>query len=149
VKDLGLGESLSGPPRGTAAAENGSRDALRERRRGLPSARVGVFWSRVTGHGEWVILELGGELDWTCTTEIRGTLLALQLRRRGRLALDLRAVSFMDSGGIRVILQASALAEERGARFAVIRGPQVVHGVLELVGLDEQLHIVADPSALD
>jgi cysteine synthase B len=39
-------------------------------------------------------------------------------------------------------------AEDRGAEFALVRGPQPVHDVLELVGLAEQLRVVTEPAAL-
>jgi [CysO sulfur-carrier protein]-thiocarboxylate-dependent cysteine synthase len=94
-------------------------------------------------HG-WTILVLEGELDFSQSHIARRVLLSLQLTRRERLALDLRGLTFMDTSGIRLILEAMHRAEE----FALVRGPHLVHDVLELVGLAEQLRIVADPAAL-
>jgi [CysO sulfur-carrier protein]-thiocarboxylate-dependent cysteine synthase len=99
------------------------------------------------GHG-WTILVLEGELDFSQSHTARRALRSLQLLRRGRLALDLRGLTFMDTSGIRLILEAMHRAEDRGAEFALVRGPQAVHDVLELVGLAEQLRVVPDPSAL-
>jgi cysteine synthase B len=99
------------------------------------------------GHG-WTILVLEGELDFSQSHAARHALLSLQLLRHGRLALDLRGLTFMDTSGIRLILEAMQRADARGAEFAIVRGPQPVHDVLELVGLAEQLRIVADPAAL-
>jgi anti-anti-sigma factor len=47
--------------------------------------------------------------------------------------LDLREVSFMDSAGLRLVLEAS----RAGASFAVVRGPREVQRLFDLVGLDE------------
>jgi anti-anti-sigma factor len=107
-----------------------------------------AFWCRLTTHGDWQVVELGGDLDWTSGAEIRRLLCGLRLPRHGRLAMDMRALTFMDSTGIRVLLHGLGVAEERGARYAVIRGIPLVHSVLELVGLDEQLDIVEDPEDL-
>jgi anti-sigma B factor antagonist len=107
-----------------------------------------TFWCRASRHGDWDVVELGGDLDWTDAPEVRGVLCQLKLPRRGRLAMDMRGLTFMDSTGIRLVLHANAIAEERGAEFAVIRGIPMVHGVLELVGLDEQLRVVEDTDAL-
>src|SRR4051794_40905310 len=94
------------------------------------------------------MLVLDGELDFSQNHRARGALLSLQLLRRGRLALDLRGLTFMDTSGIRLILEAMHRAEDRGAELAIVRGPQAIHDVLELVGLAEQLRVVDDPAAL-
>jgi cysteine synthase B len=99
------------------------------------------------GHG-WTILVLEGELDFSQSHTARRALLSSPLPRYGRLALDLRGLTFMDTSGIRLILEAMHRAEDRGAEFALVRGPQIVHDVLELVGLAEQLRVVPDPAAL-
>jgi anti-sigma B factor antagonist len=108
-----------------------------------------TFWCRARTHADWHIVELGGDLDWTDAAEVRAVLCHLKLPRRGRLAMDMRGLTFMDSTGIRLLLHGLGIAEERGARYAVIRGIPMVQGVLELVGLDEQLRIVDDLEALD
>jgi cysteine synthase B len=97
----------------------------------------------------WTVLALDGDLDFTHVNAARKALQELVLTRRGALALDLRGLTFMDTTGVRLILQALQRAEERGADFALIRGPFEVHRVLELVGLTDQLRIVAAPSELD
>src|SRR4051794_6173413 len=94
------------------------------------------------------MLVLDGELDFSQNHRARGALLSLQLLRRGRLALDLRGLTFMDTSGIRLILEAMHRAEDRGAELAIVRGPQAIHDVLELVGLAEQLRVVDAPAAL-
>ena len=89
------------------------------------------------------VLALEGELDVRSATEGHKRLLELDLPRGGQLVIDLDAVTFMDSTGIRLLLQARAHAARCGASFLLVRGPDHVMRVLELVGLDEQLDIVA------
>jgi anti-anti-sigma factor len=89
------------------------------------------------------VLALEGPLDIATTTEAHKRLIALELPRRGRLVVDLRDVTFMDSTGIRLLLHAREHARRCGAAFVIVRGPDEVMRVLALVGLDEQLDIVA------
>jgi anti-sigma B factor antagonist len=88
------------------------------------------------------VLALSGELDVAGATDAQKRLLGLELRRGSELVLDLSGLTFLDSTGIRLILQASEHARMRGAGFVVVRPPAKVMRVLELVGLDEQLYLV-------
>ena len=89
-----------------------------------------------------IVLPLAGDLDFATANDAFKQLLGLELRPRSRLVLDLSEVTFMDSTGIRLILQASERARVHGAGFVVVRPPANVMRVLELVGLDEQLELV-------
>lgn len=88
------------------------------------------------------VLALEGEFDVRTTNEAHKRLLALDLPRGGRLAVDLGAVTFMDSTGIRLPLQAREHARRCGASYVLVSVPPAVMRVLELVGLEEQLDIV-------
>jgi anti-anti-sigma factor len=97
----------------------------------------------------WTILEFSGELDFAHIDVARKALVGLGIPRHGRLALDLRGLSFMDTCGVRLVLQAMHLAEASDAEFALIQGRLEVQRVLELVGLTDQLRIVEDPIRLE
>ena len=99
----------------------------------------------LNGHRPRVLLTLAGELDVAGAYEAHKRMLALELRPGALLVLDLRALTFMDSTGIRLIFQASDYARMHGAGFVVVRPPAAVMRVLELVGLDEQLDLVEHP----
>lgn len=89
-------------------------------------------------------MALSGELDMSHFADVRTALIELQLPFGGRFAVDLRGLSFMDSAGVRVLLQTMAHAERHGAEFAVVRGSDTVQRMLEVVGLAGQLAIVDD-----
>jgi anti-anti-sigma factor len=91
------------------------------------------------------LLQLHGELDVAASTSVLKRLLELDLRSGLRLVLDLRDVRFIDSTGVRLLLQARAHAERVGAAFTVVAGPPAVMRVLRLVGLDDQLDVVDEP----
>ncbi len=90
-----------------------------------------------------VVLPLSGDLDVAGATAAHKRLIGLALRPGDQLVLDLSGLGFMDSTGVRLILQAREYAVRHGAGFVIVRGPENVMRVLEMVGLDEQLDVVA------
>jgi anti-anti-sigma factor len=87
------------------------------------------------------LLAPSGDLDFATAAEAHKRLLGLRLEPGGELVLDLRAVTFMDSTGIRLLLQANEYALRHGATLVLVRGPEPVMRVLRLVGLEDQLEI--------
>jgi cysteine synthase len=117
---------------------------------GVPRVQdEGGLRCRVHDQGGWTILVLAGELDFTHIDVARKALVGLRLLRRGGLVLDLRGLTFMDTCGVRLVLQAMQLAAARDADFAMVEGSFEVQRVLELVGLTDQLRIVDDPARLE
>jgi anti-sigma B factor antagonist len=88
------------------------------------------------------VLALEGELDVLSAADAYKRMLGLPLRPGGQLVLDLSDLEFMDSTGVRMILQADEYARRNGAALVVVRPPERVMRVLELVGLDDQLDLV-------
>lgn len=48
--------------------------------------------------------------------------------------VDLRAVTFMDSSGVHVIVDSAAAVQARGSRLVVVPGPPHVDAVFEMTG---------------
>ena len=61
--------------------------------------------------------------------------------------LDLRDLTFMDSTGLRVMVSADARARDDSRRLAVVQGPESVHRVFRITGLDDHLEMVESPEA--
>ena len=59
--------------------------------------------------------------------------------------IDLRGLSFMDSTGLRTLVQADALARRDGISLMVIRGPQPIARLFEVSGLGDVLPLVDEP----
>jgi anti-anti-sigma factor len=59
-----------------------------------------------------------------------------------RVVLDLRGVSFMDSSGVHLVLDADAAARAASWEPLVIEGPWQVQRVFELTGLRERVDVV-------
>ena len=63
-----------------------------------------------------------------------------------RMVLDMRALTFMDSTGLRLVIRWDTSAKDEGFEFAIVPGPEVVQRVFRLTGMEEHLP-VADPPA--
>jgi anti-anti-sigma factor len=88
--------------------------------------------------GDRTVLAVYGELDIATVDAVRARLDALRAERRPVL-LDLDALEFMDSTGIRLILQAAEDRERSGWDFAVTHGSAPVRRVLEAARLADRL----------
>jgi anti-anti-sigma factor len=62
--------------------------------------------------------------------------------------VDLRALEFMDSTGISVLVKAHQSALESEHRFAVVKGSPQVDRLLSLTGLDQHLTLLGRPGEL-
>jgi len=93
-----------------------------------------------------VVVIASGEIDLATSPELRKALLGPQATAK-TVVLDLRAVTFIDSSGLGVIVGQQKRARETGDGFAVVvGGASAVERILELSGLVKVLDIVDDPS---
>lgn len=99
--------------------------------------------------GDVTILSLTGELDISSAARVEKELSRAEERLPAALVLDLSALEFMDSTGLRIVVSADARARERGGRFAVVRGPDAVQRIFRITRLDERLEIVDSADRLD
>ena len=84
------------------------------------------------------MLALRGELDIAMTDTLdRAARDALDAGCR-HLVIDLRALEFVDSCGLRALLRVRAQTGE-SVRFELVQGPQAIARVVELTGLTSTL----------
>lgn len=82
----------------------------------------------------WTVLSVTGEIDLATAPEMDAALAAAD----GDVILDLSAVSFMDSTGIRSLVAAHRAAESADRGFRIVVGRQIER-LLEMTGLDGTL----------
>jgi len=80
-----------------------------------------------------------GELDIDTTGGLREEIDRLRGVGFDHLILDLRQVRFMDSTGLRLVLEVDAKAKNDGWSFSLIRGPAPVQRLFEITHLTERL----------
>lgn len=110
---------------------------VRHRRDRFPGMSDGVSLFTVVenDHG----LAVAGEIDANTATELAARLDPLP--GSGDLHLDMSAVEFMDSSGLRVLIDAHQRAEQEGRRLVIVRQSTPVHRVIQITGLDDHLHV--------
>jgi anti-sigma B factor antagonist len=91
--------------------------------------------------GERVRLVVSGELDLLAAPHLRSALLEAGRHDGATIDLDLSAVTFIDSTGISVILQAWQRANAAGGRLVLGAASPVVARVIEATGLSELLAV--------
>ncbi len=98
----------------------------------------------VVGGNESTRVVVTGELDIAGVPVLEAALARADEAGVADLELDLRAVTFIDSSGIRCVLGAYHAALARGAELRIFSGLEagVVFG---LAGLSGRLPLVADP----
>jgi anti-anti-sigma factor len=99
-----------------------------------------------TRNGTVAVIAATGELDLSGAAVLEAELDRLaEEPELGTIVLDLRALEFMDSSGLRLIVLTDMRARESGRRFALVRGTETVHRVFEITRMSERLDFVATP----
>jgi anti-sigma B factor antagonist len=106
------------------------------------------FEVTVEERGDAVHARLQGELDISTATRLEEALERVEAGRPALLILDLSALDFMDSTGLRLLIGADTRARDAGRRLVLVQGNEMVQRVLRLTRLDERLEIVEDAGAL-
>jgi anti-anti-sigma factor len=99
-------------------------------------------WSVCPGEGA-VTVSLRGELD--CATEIPVTRLLTGVVRQGSplVIVDLTALTFLDSSGLRCLVRAAQDAATRNSRLVVTNATGIVRRVFALAGVASELLVEA------
>jgi len=90
------------------------------------------------------VVALFGELDVASVPEADDAVKE-QARSKRRVTVDLRGLSFMDSTGVRMLLEADAASRRDGFTFSIVCGNADVMRVLEITGVLDHLVFIDDP----
>jgi anti-anti-sigma factor len=91
-----------------------------------------------------VVLRCAGDLDLASVDELAGRLRALSAEEEPVL-LDLDELEFMDSSGLRVVLQAVEASRAGTWRFAMTAGSEAVRRLFDSAGVSDRLPIEPAP----
>ena len=92
------------------------------------------------------LVAVRGEVDLATVDALRGEL-SSALGRSKKVVLDLREVSFMDTQGLAAVIEAEQVSAASGTPFVVVRAPETVHRLFDMIGLSDRLTVVDDPAA--
>ena len=91
-----------------------------------------VFAIEVEDGPDGVVIRPRGELDMATQAELRGV---LEAHAPGALTLDLAALRFVDTSGLRLILETAEAARRGGFDFAVLPGVPAVMRLFDVAGV--------------
>jgi anti-anti-sigma factor len=80
-----------------------------------------------------------GEVDIGTVGQIREQLGNVTASGARRVVLDLRGVTFLDSSGLHLVLEADAASRTQGWEFGLVGGPADVQRVFDLTGARAKL----------
>lgn len=83
------------------------------------------------------VLPLEGEIDLQISPDIASRLNKLIVNRPPRLVVDLSRVTYIDSSGLAVLVNAMQNVEDYGGLFALAGAPETVRAIFESARLDQ------------
>jgi anti-sigma B factor antagonist len=92
----------------------------------------------------WTVVSVTGEIDVYSAATLREPLNALIDIAGNSVLLDLQAVDFMDSMGLRVIVGAHKRAEATRSQFALLSTRPQIRNLLHITGLDEVIPMLSE-----
>jgi anti-sigma B factor antagonist len=94
-----------------------------------------VFTIEVRPDGEGALVAPHGELDMGTQEELRAVL--VEQAAAGDVTLDLAGIRFLDTSGLRLILETAEASRRDGFRFTVLPGAPSVQRLFEIAGVLE------------
>ena len=91
----------------------------------------------MTLHQESNVLPLEGEIDLHVSPRVAESLRTMIERKPARLVVDLSAVSYIDSSGLAVLIEAMQNVEAYGGRFFLAGLQENVRPIFEIARLDQ------------
>jgi anti-anti-sigma factor len=97
--------------------------------------------------GEQVRIAVAGELDLSSALTFDEEIRRAEERKPETLVIDLSALKFLDSTGLRLIMSAHARARKTGRRLKIVEGGDAVKRIFKLAGVNRRLDIVPQAPA--
>lgn len=104
-----------------------------------PPTAFGELTVAVARDGDEHTVTVAGELDVATAERVEQALMEAEAGDARAIVLDLSGLTFMDSTGVRLLVNANTRARTDDCRLTLVRGPAAVQRVMELSGVDELL----------
>lgn len=103
---------------------------------------AGKLVVRSRREGATHVIALFGDLDTASVEPLDDELTRVEATDAKAIVLDLSGLEFLDSCGLKLMLRADARTRSDGNRLQLLRGPNNVHRVFVLCGVDSRLPFV-------
>ena len=104
------------------------------------------FSVEVQRHGDVAVVEPRGELDVATVPTLRA--MVEEIKSAGRLVLDLRGLSFIDSTGLHLLVALNQRAQRDGFQLVLVAPAPPADRAIQVSGLAKTLPFVS-PSAIE
>jgi anti-sigma B factor antagonist len=108
----------------------------------------GQFSVEANRMGTALVLAVGGELDLSSSAALEQNLERALASDAPCVIVDLRAVEFIDSTGLGVLVKANQQARDAGRQFGLVQGGSQVQRLLSLTGLSERMTVADTPEEI-
>ncbi|MEA2191918.1 MAG: anti-sigma factor antagonist [Solirubrobacteraceae bacterium] len=114
-------------------------DPEHPRARAEQAAGVGALAMTSRRDGDEHVLRLDGELDIARGADVEREIVRIEQTDVKRIVVDLSGLTFIDSTGVRILLQAEARSRADSCRLTLLRPPASVGRVFVICGVDSLL----------
>ena len=90
------------------------------------------------------VLPLQGEIDLHVSPRIALSLAQMVKNKPDKLVVDLSKVTYIDSSGLAVLIEAMQSVEEYGGKFSIAGMQETVRSIFEIARLDQVFRIYPD-----
>ncbi len=90
------------------------------------------------------VLSLEGEIDLHVSPRVSISLRQMIEKKPKRLVVNLSGVTYLDSSGLAVLIEAMQNVEKYGGKFALAGMQETVRSIFEIARLDQVFHIFTD-----
>ncbi|MEA2267367.1 MAG: anti-sigma factor antagonist [Solirubrobacteraceae bacterium] len=101
------------------------------------------FEIQVEERDDAVRIRVLGDLDLASVPALERTLTDVEATDAKALVLDLDGLDFIDSTGLRAVIEADMRSRADGGRMTITRGSPQVQRLFELVGADRRLRFAS------
>jgi anti-sigma B factor antagonist len=111
----------------------------------LADERIIENWAlaaRSVRDGKTHLLKLSGELDLASYEALDDELCRIEATDASRIVIDLSELTFLDSAGIRLLVEAETRSRSDSNRLRLVRGNDKVQRTLRLCRLEERLPFI-------
>ena len=90
----------------------------------------------ITALPDGVLIAIAGDIDYSCTTALRGSIREELDKKPQRMIIDLQNVPYMDSSGVAILVEALQAQTKGKRKLAVCCLQDKVKGIFEIARLD-------------
>ncbi|GAA3746316.1 anti-sigma B factor antagonist [Spinactinospora alkalitolerans] len=96
----------------------------------------------IRNHDDGTVIVLDGEIDIATEDEFhRAVLDAMSAEQHGRVVLDCTRLSFIDSSGLRVLIQCHKAGKEHDSRVFIAAASERVTQILHVTAIDTRIPV--------